>query len=139
MFDGGYDYVKTSLGDSMKIVRISVSDGLNAEAMLGSIMFEKQSTELPLLTTNAQYMKKAQELDVSAYGNTDEFVSLLSTNRAGHCRGKNTMDITDMICLKKYLANTDSETAINKIAADVNFDEEINSQDLAALRKLLLG
>ena len=44
-----------------------------------------------------------------------------------------------MICLKKYLANTDSEIAINKIAADVNFDEEINSQDLAALRKLLLG
>lgn len=139
MFEGGYAHICSLLDNSMNIFRLSVSDGLNAEAMLGSIMFEKQSTELPLLTSNAQYMKKAQELDVSAYGNTDEFVSLLSTNRAGHCRGKNTMDITDMICLKKYLANTDSEIAINKIAADVNFDEEINSQDLAALRKLLLG
>ena len=143
MFDGGYDYVKSSLGNSLKIVRLSVSDGLNADAVIGSIMFEKQSTELPLLTTNAQYMKKAQELDANAYGNTEEFLSLLSTNRAGHCRSDETMDITDLIRLKKYLASTkdgnDSTVEINKIAADVNFDEEINAQDLAALRKLLLG
>lgn len=143
MFDGGYDYVKSSLGNSLKIVRLSVSDGLNADAVIGSIMFEKQSTELPLLATNAQYMKKAQELDVNAYGNTEEFLSLLSTNRAGHCRSDETIDITDLIRLKKYLASTkdgnDSTVEINKIAADVNFDEEINAQDLAALRKLLLG
>ena len=76
MFDGGYSYICSALENSMKIVRISVSNGLDADAVLGSIMFEK-NVELPDGSENwssAEWLTAAEAIDTEKYGNTAEFI-----------------------------------------------------------------
>ena len=49
------------------------------------------------------------------------------------------VDITDLIRLKKYLADPDTYTVSANPEADVTANGGINADDLGALRKILLG
>lgn len=56
--------------------------------------------------------------------------------KAGDVNGDGRVDIRDLVRLKKYFVG--SENTLVKTAADIENDKILNTDDLAALRRLLL-
>lgn len=82
-----------------------------------------------ILFTNVSFASQSPEYKLSALtGNTDI---------AGDVNNDEYVDLKDIVRLKKYMAS--NEVAINRDMSDVDCDGEIISNDLARIRKFLLG
>lgn len=75
IIDGGYEALTVKLQKDIKVVRLRVSDGLDADAVIGSIMLIK-NVSLPTQAAdwnNSDLYLAAKYLDTSAYGNVEPF------------------------------------------------------------------
>lgn len=70
-------------------------------------------------------------------GVDDGNISFATDYVAGDANSDGVTDIKDLVRLKKHLAQT--EYNINKLAANINGDYYLNSEDLTSLRRILLG
>lgn len=77
------------------------------------------------------------DADKDLDGKQDPSSELFKKILLGDCNGDNSVNIIDLVALKKYLANNDY--TINRVGADVNQDGDITAPDLVALRRLLLA
>lgn len=59
-----------------------------------------------------------------------------SDYKAGDVNGNNTVNITDLVRLKKYHAQDDVRISTG---SDINIDGKVDSADLVLLRSILLG
>jgi len=80
---------------------------------------------------------------VASNGVTDTFtVSVRDTafeSEKGDVNGDETINIIDLVRMKKFLCNIITLQRKNAIAADMSLDEIINSTDLVLLRTFLLN
>ena len=70
-------------------------------------------------------------------GVDDGNISFATDYVKGDVNSDDNADVKDLVRLKKYVAQT--EYNINKLAADINNDGKINSEDLTSMRQYLLG
>lgn len=86
------------------------------------------------LSYNAKLAKKSVELwyDFGSPEGVADYVSEI-----GDTNGDGAVDVRDLVRLKKYLSSPDKTEIYT--GSDINMDGEINSVDLACLRKILLG
>ena len=74
------------------------------------------------------------DVDSETAGTQDPSADLF---KKGDCNGDSKIDILDLVRLKKYSA--DNNTEIVSVNADMNSDNIVDSSDLVHLRKLILG
>lgn len=61
------------------------------------------------------------------------------TRKSGDTNGDGTVDIIDLIRLKKHIAGVMTLTGIDFDTADIDKNGILNSADLTRIRKILLG
>ena len=61
------------------------------------------------------------------------------TIKTGDVNGDNKINMTDIICLRKYFAGLTNLSEKNKLNADINKDGKINMTDIIKLRKYFAG
>ena len=133
----GVEFVNETKNIIGSVIRISFNDGKAIELTLSDAAgtFDTQGWGMAL--TDYGYMR----FNRYAYrDNSLEFYrlqySLKVSSAAGDMNGDGSVDIRDMVCLKKYFAGT---ADICKRNADVTVDGSISAEDMSELKKFLLG
>lgn len=133
----GVEFVNETKNIIGSVIRISFYDGKAIELTLNYAAgtFDTQGWGMAL--TDYGYMRFYR------YGYRDnslEFYrlrySLKISSAAGDMNGDGSVDIRDMVCLKKYFAGM---AEICKRNADVTVDGSISAEDMSELKKFLLG
>ncbi len=133
----GVEFVNETKNIIGSVIRISFNDGKATELTLSDAAgtFDTQGWGMAL--TDYGYMR------FNRYAYRDNFLefyrlqySLKVSSAAGDMNGDGSVDIRDMVCLKKYFAGT---ADICKRNADVTVDGSISAEDMSELKKFLLG
>lgn len=135
----GIEFVNETRDIIGSVIRISFNDGKSTALTLNDAAgtFDTQGwgiafTEYGYLRFScATYGDYSLHLGYLQYSPKSSF-SLI----AGDMNGDGSVDIMDMVCLKKYFAGT---ADICKRNADVTVDGSVSAEDMAELKKFLLG
>lgn len=135
----GIEFVNETRDIIGSVIRISFNDGKSTELTLNDAAGTFGTQSWGIAFTEYGYLR----FYCDTYGDYSLHLGHLQYSPessfsliAGDMNGDGSVDIMDMICLKKYFAGT---AEICNRNADVTVDGSVSAEDMAELKKFLLG
>jgi hypothetical protein len=124
----------------------SIFSRLRSDVSLLEEEEEEYEVELEMVSTKGNSIKYDVTIDGVQF-TTDVYLNITtkdadktySKNNVGDIDLDGSVNITDLVRLRKYLAGTEQLTDEQKANADLNKDGDVNITDLVKLRKYLAG
>lgn len=148
-FNYEHEFIGWKKNSDGKLLENTYQFGFNNETL--SAKWQYKTLELPDIST-----QNNDQIFVGWYSDPD-FTNFVGKNityipkeditlyaywtnyKTGDVNSDDDVDITDLVILRRHLAEIDSLTGKNLLAADLNHDDSVDITDLIILRKFLAG